>query len=90
MSHIKIAEIKDLPDLEKDKAILRGIMGEELEAITLYEQMMLATKNKRIKDALKDIIEDEQEHFNKARSVLILISPEEDEEEEDKDEDEVE
>lgn len=86
MSHIKaqsIIDVDKVPALQKDMELLSQIMIEELEAVNLYEQMMYSTDNKKVKELLEELRKEEKEHFEKARKVLILISPEEKDEDED-------
>ena len=58
---------------QNDMEILRAAMIAELDAINLYEQMAAMTDDKRIKDVLLDVAEEEKTHAGEFQALLLLI-----------------
>lgn len=56
-----------------DKEILRlGIIA-ELDAVSLYEQLASAAKDKRIRDVLLDIAKEEKTHVGEFHALLLKL-----------------
>jgi len=54
-----------------DKEILRAGIIAELDAINLYEQMAVMTKNELIKKMLLDIAKEEKTHMGEFQTLLL-------------------
>jgi len=54
-----------------DKEILRAGIIAELDAINLYEQMAVMTKNELIKKMLLDIAKEEKTHIGEFQTLLL-------------------
>lgn len=73
-------------DLEKvskeevDKEILRLGMIAELDAVSLYEQLAVKTKNSKIKKVLLDIAKEEKTHIGEFQALLLELDKEQIEE----------
>ncbi len=84
MVHAKTpVDMAKMPQEEIDKQILRSVMMAELDAISLYEQMCYNTSNKKIKDLLEELIDEEKEHFEQAEDLLETMEGDEDTDEDD-------
>lgn len=68
--HNNLIKIDKVPQDDIDKMILRKVMIAEAETINDYIGMCYNTSNKDIKDLLHHLIEEEQEHFEKAEELL--------------------
>ena len=69
----------DLDKVSKDdidKEILRLGMIAELDAISLYEQLAVKTKNKNIKKVFLDIAKEEKTHVGEFQALLLELDKE--------------
>lgn len=69
------SELKDLPEEDLDKQILRAGIVSEIDAINLYEQMASMTKNKEIRTVLLDIAREEKTHIGELQALLLRVDP---------------
>ena len=72
--------MEKMPQEDIDEQILRSVMIAELATVQEYEQMCYNTSNQEIKDMLEELIEDEEEHFNKAQELLKSVEEENEDE----------
>ena len=63
-----------------DKEILRVGMIAELDAVSLYEQMVAMTENKNIKEILLDIAKEEKTHMGEFQALLLKEDEEQEKE----------
>ena len=63
-----------------DKEILRAGVIAELDAINLYEQMAVMTKNANIKKILLDIAKEEKTHVGEFQTLLLINDKEQEKE----------
>lgn len=68
-------ELKDIPEADLDKQILRAGIVSELDAINLYEQMADMTKNTEIRAILLDIAKEEKTHIGELQALLLRFDP---------------
>jgi rubrerythrin len=68
-------ELKDIPEEDLDKQILRAGIVSELDAINLYEQMADMTKNTEIRAILLDIAKEEKTHIGELQALLLRFDP---------------
>ena len=54
-----------------DREILRAAMIAELDAISLYEQLAAMTENKKLRDVLLDVANEEKTHFGEFQALLL-------------------
>jgi len=73
-------DLNKVPEKEINKEILRlGIIA-ELDAVSLYEQLSVKTKSKRIKETLLDIAKEEKTHVGEFQALLLELDKEQVEE----------
>ena len=63
-----------------DKEILRAGVIAELDAINLYEQMAVMTKNANIKKILLEIAKEEKTHVGEFQTLLLINDKEQEKE----------
>ena len=77
----KIPIILEKIDKENlDKEILRAGVIAELDAINLYEQMAVMTKNANIKKILLEIAKEEKTHVGEFQTLLLINDKEQEKE----------
>lgn len=69
-------DLDKVPKKEVDKEILRLGMIAELDAISLYEQLVAKTGNKKIKKILLDIAKEEKTHVGEFQALLLELDKE--------------
>jgi len=69
-------ELTNVPKDQIDKEILRVGMIAELDAVSLYEQMVAMTDNDQIKKVLMDIAKEEKTHIGEFETMLLKIDQE--------------
>ncbi len=63
-----------------DNQILRVAIIAELDAINLYEQLALKTKDKNLKDILLDVAKEEKTHVGEFQTLLLKKDKEQEKE----------
>ncbi|MCQ1536691.1 rubrerythrin [Methanosarcina sp. KYL-1] len=74
LSQIPI-NLKNVPEEDIDKQILRAGIIAELDAVSLYEQMADMTKNADIRAILLDIAKEEKTHVGEFQALLLRFDP---------------
>jgi len=64
-------DIKKVEEKILDREILRAAMIAELDAISLYEQLAAMTENRRLKEVLLDVANEEKTHFGEFQALLL-------------------
>lgn len=73
---IKLKDISQLPDPEKDYQILRLAIIAEMDAVNLYESMAKLTSNENIKKVMLDVAQEEKVHFGEFETLLAELDEE--------------
>lgn len=74
------ANLGKLKKEDLDKEILRVGMIAELDAVSLYEQLVAMTENKAIKKVLLDIAKEEKTHVGEFQTLLLELDKEQEKE----------
>jgi len=69
-------DLKKVKKEEVDKEILRLGMIAELDAVSLYEQLIAMTENKGIKKVILDIAKEEKTHVGEFQALLLKLDKE--------------
>ncbi len=64
-------DLKSMGKENIDKEILRAAIIAEMDAINLYEQMASLTNDKKIKDVLIDVANEEKTHVGEFLAMLL-------------------
>ncbi len=67
---------KKIEGKDVDKQILRLGMIAELDAVNLYEQMAVMSKNKIVRKVLLDIAKEEKTHVGEFQTLLLHLDKE--------------
>jgi len=73
-------DIKKVEGKILDREILRAAMIAELDAISLYEQLAAMTENRRLKEVLLDVANEEKTHFGEFQALLLKEDTEQEKE----------
>ena len=73
-------DIKKVEEKILDREILRAAMIAELDAISLYEQLAAMTENRRLKEVLLDVANEEKTHFGEFQALLLKEDTEQEKE----------
>lgn len=73
-------DLKEIPEENIDKEILRMGIIAELDAINLYEQLAAKTKDKDLKKILLDVAKEEKTHVGEFQALLLKKDKEQEEE----------
>lgn len=76
MLSINPFEISQVKKDDRDKEILRLAIVAELDAVNLYEQMVGAAENERLKIILNEVAGEEKTHIGEFQSLLLQIDQE--------------
>ena len=74
----KPVDMSKIPASEMDLQILRSIMISELDTINYYNQLACNTKNPEVIAVIRDIIEEEEDHYEDAEELEEKLEPSED------------
>lgn len=69
-------DLKKVKKKDLDNQILRVGIIAELDAVSLYEQLMAMTQNKDIKKILLDIAKEEKTHVGEFQAMLLKLDKE--------------
>ncbi len=69
-------DLKNVPQNEIEKEILRLGMIAELDAVSLYEQLAAKSKNRKIKATLLEIAKEEKTHVGEFQALLLELDKE--------------
>lgn len=69
-------DLKKVRKEEVDKEILRLGMIAELDAVSLYEQLVAMTENKGIKKVILSIAKEEKTHVGEFQALLLKLDKE--------------
>lgn len=58
---------------ESIKEIFHDVLEFEEQALSTYGRISLGTRNKKIKDTLREIMKDEAVHAQNAREILMIL-----------------
>ncbi len=80
---LQINEARGTLDVPMDDVqLLRQVMNEEMEAVTLYENMLKQARDPRVKTMLQSLVHEEKVHFGEAETLLEVLDPKHEEAEE--------
>jgi len=67
----KPIKLEKVDDKILDREILRLAIIAELDAVTLYEQLAVATENEAIREVLLDVAREEKTHVGEFQTLLL-------------------